>query len=383
MAQGSIRKRQLDDSSVRYDVVVDLGIDQVTGKRRQRKKTFRTKREAQSGLTNWLAEIEKGLAVDRSRQTVGELMHYWLETYARHNVRAKTFEDYERTIRVHIVPALDRVSVQKLTPVQLQKFYSDKLASGCGERTVEQCHQRISQALEQALKMGLVARNVADAVTPPRVERKEMQTWTEEQAQRFLERAKQSPYGPIWIVLLLTGMRRGEGLGLRWRDVDSEGQVLRVRQTVTVVQGAPHIGPPKNKSSVRDVSVHASVMAALHEHKARQNERRLQLGDVWQDNDLVFPSAVGTPINPNNLTRDYNRCVAQAGVPRIRIHDQRHTHASQLLQMGIDIKVVAERLGHARTSTTMDIYHHVTAKQHRDAGDKIGAAFLGAYHGRP
>jgi integrase len=119
------------------------------------------------------------------------------------------------------------------------------------------------------------------------------------------------------------------------------------------------------------------VLTALREHRVRQNERRLALGPAWHDHDLVFPTSIGTPINPNNLTRDYDRWVAQAGVPRIRIHDQRHTHASLMLQMGTDIKVVSERLGHAKASTTMDIYAHVTSRQHIEAGDRIGALLFG------
>jgi integrase len=375
MAQGSIRKH-VREGGIRYEVVVDLGPGP-DGKRRQRSKSFKTKKEAQAHLAAWRVEIDKGAAVDRSQQTVAQLLVYWLDTYARHNVRAKTLEDYERTIRVHIIPALGVVPVQKLTPDQLQSFYSDKLAAGCGKRTVELCHLRLSQALKMAVELGFVARNVAQAVKPPRARAREMQTWDAAEVQRFLQEVAQSPYGPIWAVVLATGMRRGEVLGLRWQDVDFERRVLHVRQSVTPVGGAAQIGPTKNNRR-RDIhAIHPSVLAALREHKAAQNERRLLLGAAWHDHDLVFPTSIGTPINPNNLVRDYNRLVERAGVRRIRIHDQRHTHASLMLQMGIDVKVVSERLGHARTSTTMDIYAHVTSRQHVEAGDRIGAAIFG------
>jgi integrase len=160
--------------------------------------------------------------------------------------------------------------------------------------------------------------------------------------------------------------------------VDVEQRVVHVRQTVTVVRGAPHVGPPKSKSSRRAVPVPAQVMAALREHRARQNAQRLSLGALWQDNDLVFATAVGTPINPNNLTRDYNRWVAQAGVPRIRIHDQRHTHVTLALASGANLKAVSQRVGHAKTSITMDLYAHVLPEQHRDVSDKVCAALFGA-----
>ena len=185
MARGSIKKEQRKDGP-RYIVTVDLGPDPVTGERRQRRQTYRTKKEAERRRSAWLAEIDKGTTVDRSTMTMAELMSYWLQTYAAHHVRPKSYEDYERTIRVHLVPALGHLQVQKLKPEHLQTFYSERLSAGCGKRTVELCHLRLSQALKMAVELDLVARNVAESVKPPRARAREMQTWDQEQASRFL-----------------------------------------------------------------------------------------------------------------------------------------------------------------------------------------------------
>src|SRR5207249_1172500 len=151
---------------------------------------------------------------------------------------------------------------------------------------VELCHLRISQALKQAVKLGLVSRNAADAATPPLVVPREMQTWSPEEARRFLEAAQQSSYGPIWLLYLATGLRRGELLGLRWTDVDPQGRVLHVAQTVIFIAGRAIIKPPKSRASRRVVALQPEVVAALKEHQLRQHERRLALGPAWEDNDL-------------------------------------------------------------------------------------------------
>jgi integrase len=377
MAKGSLFKEVAKDGTVSWRVRVDM-VDPMTGKRRQPQRTYKTKREAERGLAEWLVEIERGTAVDRSRQTVGELLRDWLQTYAQHHVRPTTLEDYETTIRVHIVPALGGIPVQKLTPAHLQHFYADKLDAGHSPRVVELCHLRLSQALDHAVKLGLVGRNVADAVTPPRVERKEMRTWSAQQVRAFLAVADESAYGPVWPVLLGTGMRRGEALGLRWEDVDFEQGTLRVAQSVVPYKGVGHIQQPKTASARRTMHVAPAVLAALHEHRMRQNERRLALGDAWHDHDLVFAATNGRPLNPNNLSRDYARLVRLAGVPRIRIHDLRHTHVTLALQAGAPPGPVSQRVGHSRTSVTMDLYAHVTADMERAAANAINTAIFGA-----
>jgi integrase len=355
-----------------------LGIDSITGKRRQRSKSFKTKREAQAAMTTWLAEIDKGAAVDRSRQTVADLLRYWLDTYARPNVRPKTLQLYEDTIDRHLVPGLGHVPVQKLTAAAVQAFYAERLAAGVSAWAVAACHQRLKQALTMAVRLGIVAGNVCAMVRPPRVRHREMTTWDADQARRFLAVASTgSAYGPIWMVALATGMRRGELLGLRWQDVDLERGTVHVRQSVGRVRGKMVLSQPKSRAGKRVIPLQAAVVAALRDHKVRQNERRLVLGAAWEDHDLVFAAASGRPINPSNLRRDFMTLAKRAGVPVIRIHDQRHTYATLGLSTGASLKALSESMGHAQTSITINTYAHALPHQRREVADKVADVLFG------
>jgi integrase len=276
------------------------------------------------------------------------------------------------------VPKLGKIKIQTLMADRLQQFCTEKINEGCGKRTVELCQLHLSQALDQAVALGWVARNVADVVKPPRWKPQEMETWSVEEAPQFLSVAHESTYGPIWLLALTKGLRKGELLGLRWQDVDLERGVLRVRQTVGALRGQIEFKGTKTPKSRRDVDLRDGILAALRDHKARQNERGLALGSTWQDHDLVFANAHGGPIDPNNvdLDRDFARLVKKAGVKRIRIHNLRHSYAMLALATGEHIKVVSETLGHADIAITLRIYAHTMPEQKRALADKMESLLL-------
>lgn len=373
MAQGSIKPRTLKSGKVVWDVIVDFPTDSHGG-RKQRRRTFPTKREAEKGRTVLLTEIEQGTVVDRSHQTVAQVMDEYLRLSAQHNVRPTTLEGYERTIRVHIIPPLGHIQIQKLTPADLETFYHDKLTAGASRRILQLCRFHLVKALNRAVKLELVSRNVAEAVSLPRGKpAEEMQTWDKDQTRRFLSVAGHSSYGPIWLVLLASGMRRGEALGLRWQDVGWEHQTLSIRQSVVLLHNKPVVQQPKTRSSRREVPVSREVMAALRAHERQQGERKQAGGASWHDHDLVFATECGTLINPNNLARDFRRWVAHAGVPLIRIHDLRHTFVTLALANKADSVAVSRHVGHARTSITMDLYAHALHEQRAEVADKMAA----------
>jgi integrase len=370
--KGSIQKRIGKDGKPSYMVRIEMPGDR-PGQRNQRAKTFATKKEAESALAKWLVEIERGTAVEPSRLTVAELAKKWLDTVAAHKVKPTTLEDYDATLRVHVLPALGAIPIQKLTPAAVQQFYSDKLAAGASPRTVQLCHLRLSQILAQGVRWDLLPRNVCTVVEPPRVTYRPGKTWTAADAQRFLAASDADTYHPLWLVALTTGLRRGELLGLRWQDLELTKRTLQVAQTVTILKGAPYIQTPKSTAALRTVALPPETAEALAAHRVRQLERRLKAGGVWHDHDLVFCTGEGKPINPHNLARNYGKIIDTAGVPKIRLHDLRHTHATLLLTNGLPVKVVSERLGHAKTSITMDTYAHVLPGMQDAAADATSA----------
>ena len=365
---GSIVKRGKNS----WSVIVDLGRDPVTGKRRQLWRSVKgSKRDAQVVLTQLLHQRDTGVDAPPGKTTVGEFLQLWLQTYAAPNTAPKTYERYEQLMRVHVVPLLGNIPLSKLRPLHIQGVYQRVREMGRSARTALHCHRVLKQALGHALKWQLLARNPAEAVDPPRPERHEMPSFTSDEVRRLLSAADQTPHGPLVYVAVMTGLRMGELLGLRWRDVDLDAGRISVRQTC---QWLPKRGfifrQPKTYRSARPVSVADRVVERLRQQRMRQAEERLAAGSAYDNNDLVFANAVGIPIHPNRLREAWARIGVQAGL-RLRFHDLRHIHASLLLQQGVHPKVVSERLGHSTVAVTLDIYSHVVPSLQVEAASQL------------
>jgi integrase len=316
-------------------------------------------------LTKAMADRDGGLIFDAGNVTVGEYLDRWLSDSVRDTVRNKTYNDYAYLVRRHIKPTLGRVQLKSLTPAHARRLYRAKLDSGLSSRTVNYVHVTLHKALKQAVNDGLIPRNVTDAVKAPRPVKKEVQSFTPEQARAFLNAARGDRLEALYIAAITTGLRQGELLGLRWRDIDLESGRLAVRRTLVAGSVGSHSGAafdaPKNNKSRRTVKLTKSAIEALKRHKAAQNEERLKLGSLWEDHGLVFPNRVGKPMDHNNLyKRDFKKTLAHAGLPlTFRFHDLRHTCATLLLSKNVNQKVVQEMLGHATITQTMDTYSHV------------------------
>jgi len=362
--EGTIYKRQ--DGT--WAGQVSIGYDPVTGKLKRKSFYGKTRKEVADKMAKALQEVSSGTYVEPVQTTIGEWLDKWLAGYKKGQLKPSTYESYETLINVHIKPALGNVPMAKLQAHMLQTFYNEKLEKGRADgkgglstRVVRYLHVIIRQALQQAVKEGLLPRNVADATSPPTVKNKEMRPLTEEELLKFFEVARDDRLFAAYVLAATTGLRRGELLGLCWDCVDLENGVITVqRQLLVLKNGLSLEETTKSKSGRRSVVLPDDTIRELKAHKKRQAQEKLLLGEAYQNNGLVFCKEDGTPLDPREFTKRFQRHLEKAGLPKVRLHDLRHTHASLLLARGVHPKVVQERLGHSSITMTLDLYSHLT-----------------------
>lgn len=334
----------------------------------------KTRREVDEKLTKAKADRERGLVFEAGNLTLGKYLERWLVDSVRGSVRVKTYEGYETAVRVHIAPAMGKIKLTNVTPIHLRVLYREKLDAGLSTRTVQYLHVTLRRALGQAVTDGLVPRNVAEVVNAPRVVTRQMRPLTSEQARAFVEAAKGDRHEALYVLAVTTGLRRGELLGLKWEDLDLDAGVLRVKRALA--PDARTFAQPKTAKARRSVRLTSGAVRALQWHRERQSQARQRLDSLWQEHGLVFPSMVGTPLNPENLVkRSFKPLLERVGLPPIRFHDLRHTCATLLLSKGVNPKIVQEMLGHANISVTLDIYSHVLPDMQEEAAAAMDDVF--------
>jgi integrase len=322
-------------------------------------RTFKTKLEALTWLRDTQSELTRGFDYQGSKTLLKNYLHDWLKT-SRIALRPKTADSYSRTMDKHIIPNLGEVPLKDLTPFQVEKFYAGLIEKGVGIRTVRLVHSILHCALERAVLQSLLTRNPASHAVLPRYKHGEMKVLDDLQVNQFLLAAIDSPFVALYHLAVKTGMRMGELLGLRWSDLLWGSGRLYVQRQLQDVRGmGSFFQEPKTSSGRRTLQLGEGTIQALREHSEFQHIQKEIAGKRWQDNDLIFPSKIGTPLNPSNLRLDFNRVLERAGVPRVRFHDLRHTSASLMLNNGIPVIVVSKILGHSKPSITLDIYGHL------------------------
>ncbi len=376
--KGSIEKR---GNSWRLSVY--LGKDPVTGKERRIRKTVRgSKKDAQKELRDLLYSIDNGTFVQPTKMTVEQYLEQWLKMH-KPNIEPTTHDWYVMVCRKHIAPHLGQIQLQKLTPLAIQKFYAHKLVAGrldgkgkaLSPNTVRHIHSVLRKALNVAVKLQLIPRNPCDAVEPPKAVKKEASYWTPEEAAKFLKAIKGDRLYALFYTALATGLRRGELLGLQWKDIDFHNKSLTVRRVIVRRSKGTVIKKPKTEKSRATISLSSGAVEVLKKHKAQQAQERLAMGDQYHKTDFVFTTFEGKPLEPTYISGDYFRkLIEKAKVKRINFHALRHTHATILASQGVPLKVVSERLRHSSVAITGDIYSHVFTEMDREAADSFDAA---------
>jgi len=375
--RGTINAQSKDS----YRIRVSVGKDS-NGKYIQHSETvIGTHPEAEKRLRQLLTELDKGIFVRPGKATVSEYLVRWLSDYVKPNLSPATHALYSIICTKHIIPTLGNIVLAELKPTQLQHLYAAKQVSGLSNRTVQLIHTTLHKALKNAVKAGVLSRNVAEAVDSPKVARHEMKVMNETELHIFLEMARNTEYYALFYTLLFTGMRRGEALALRWQDVDLLLCQLSVNRSMQYLDSAPikdriTFKQPKTVKSRRLIALSPSSGAVLREHQESQNKQRLALGlPLVTDSDLVFSHWNGSPLLPSSITHAWIKLTRRCGLDGVRLHDARHTHASLLLKQGVHPKIVQERLGHAGIAITLDLYSHVAPGLQQAAANKFDDIF--------
>jgi integrase len=366
-----------------WELKFDLGTDPLTGRRRIRYASFKgTKREAKIELARLITENENGTGIDPTRATVAEFLERWDRDWASINAGGKTLERYRELIALYIKPHIGVVRIQKLQPVHLNELYA-KLLREAGKggrplaaRTVGHVHRILHRILGHAATWGVVSRNVATVVDPPKVEDTELTILAEQHIGTVLSHLEGRTLRPIVSFLLGTGCRRGEVLALRWKDVDWDNSRVRIERSVEQTKkDGLRFKSPKTRNSRRNVAVSPTLLAELRAHRLKQQERRLALGmGRAPDDALVFARWDGSTRSPHWLTQKFALAMGELGID-CTLHALRHTHVSQLIAAGMDILTISRRLGHASAAITLRVYGHLFTNTDARAAEIMEAAF--------
>ena len=342
------------------------------------------KRDAETACGKLIAEMNRGTYLEPSKTTLGEFLDQWLK-HCRSQVSPKSHERYSGLVNQNIKPALGTVPLTKLKPAQISDAYSkalvngrrDDKAGGLSPRTVGHMHRILKQALGQAIRWELLARNPADAVDPPKVDWKPMQTYDLPQTVELIEAVRGTPLLIPAALAVLCGLRRGEICALRWRNVDLVAGQISVVESLEQTKAGLRFKSPKSGKG-RTVALSATVVEELRAYRIQRAQEILRLGMRLSDDDLVIGHADGSIVSPIYISQLWARTIAKTRLARLRFHDLRHAHATHLLANGVHPKVASERLGHSKVGITLDLYSHVIPGMQEDAAAMVDRALSAA-----
>lgn len=322
--------------------------------------SWTTKSEADKVLRSRIDDIENSYERKADDSTMAIFLRHWLDVYCKPRLARNTVNAYTVNVEKHMIPYIGEIKLNRLTPRDIQTLYEKLRDVGLSGNSARHVHNNLHKALLWAVKQELIPRNPADLVDPPLIEQKERQTLTPEQIQRLLTACTGSfIYLPVMFAVLL-GLRRGEALGLQWEDVDFQQKTITIRHSVTCDKQGYTLGNPKTKNSRRTLRLPDAVLDAIKQEQKKQTDLAKFVGSGFNELHLVCCRESGALITTNALQHVFKDILKTAGLPNVRFHDLRHTHATLMLRNQVPAKIVSAMLGHSSIGITMDLYSHVT-----------------------
>ena len=377
---GTIRKKTVTRKGATYaywEARITTGYDPGTGKQIQRSFSGKTQKEVREKMQAAAVELNSGTYKEPLKMTVSEWLDIWLTDYLG-GVKPMTVLNYTQHVKNHIKPALGAIKLEALNTHEIQSFYNDLQKphgdkAGLSAKTVKCVNGVLHKALQQAVAVGYLRFNPADACKLPRVERKEIKPLDSEAITAFMKAVEGSRYETLYLLTLFTGMRRGEVCGLQWECVDLEKGTILINKQLQNIPGQPgkyRLISSKNGKG-RSITVAPFIVSLMKKHKAQQSAEQIRAGSAWENSGFVFTDELGRHVSPHNVYHSYKRIVASIGMPEARFHDLRHSYAVAAIHAGDDIKTVQGNLGHATSSFTLDVYGHVTDEMKKSSADHM------------
>jgi len=367
----SMARRRGNNEGSLYHRNDGLWCAQVTLEARRLTKYGKTQKECRDWIKETLNKIDSGLTYEGSQMTLAKFVEMWLSSKELSR-RPRTVFQYRQVTSTHILPVMGGMKIKDIAPSHIKQLYAIKHEEGTGARTLQIIHAVLHCALKQAVREGLLGRNPVDAIERPKVEQIEFNIFNEEQSRQFLKEASGSTFEAVFYLALTTGMRQGEMLGLKWSDVDWEKGMLHVQRQLQQVERKGYaLVPPKTKAGRRQIKLGQVMLEQLMAHRKRQEQVKAFAGNRWQEQDLIFPTTIGTPLDHKRVTKEFKELLKKAGLPEMRFHDLRHTSISLMLEMGTPLNTVQRRAGHSKASVTADIYGHAMVGSQNEAAEKI------------
>jgi integrase len=375
-----------EESPGKWVASITAGYEFKDGRRRRVRKKFSapTRREVADKLTAALRDQQTGVGIAPKSLTVGQFLNSWLDSVVPMNTKPKTATFYRYMSEVHLIPAIGKIQLQKLSQDDVQALINSKLTETSlktkktlSRRTVKHMHRTLATALQVAVERGKAHRNVAALVEPVTAPKAKASFLTVEQARAMIAECEGKRLGVLFTTILALGLRLGEAIGLSWEDVDLDAGELRIRYTLQRVNGEFARLTPKTKESDRAIELPGFIVTALRKHRENQQAAREWAGDRWQDDawDLVFRSSRGTPLDERNVLRQFQEGIlAPTGLPKMRIHDLRHSAVAILHAQGVEPYLISKLLGHCSVSFTQDVYGHIFKKQKREVANQMESA---------